>query len=394
MRFALVGDHPDGLDLARAALVSGRHELILYLGPPAGLESLRRHGATPAVRSDLEELLADPKLDAVIVAGAPKDRPAQLRRALQAEAHVLCVHPADASPDLAVEAAMIQADTHRVLLPILPMTLHPAVVRFGEILKAGPTPRLIEMEIWSAAETISAGAKPALPGWDVLRFLAGEIGEVFAHAAGSEPALDAPLLISGKFVSGLIYQASYLPHQAEERWRIASITSAGRTSLLFPHGWPGPAQLNWTDDTGTPREESWPSLDPCAALVEHVEQAVQLTQLRKPTPGQPAGESVAKTPPALGWLDEIRAAELDDAARRSARLGRSSTLDLQEASEEATFKGTMTLVGCSLIWAAVAALILAAWIPWLAWFILPVLAIFLTMQGLRWIIPGKPAGKS
>ena len=49
--------------------------------------------------SDLEEVLADPAIEAVIVAGAPAVRPAQLRRALQSERHVLCVHPADDSPE-------------------------------------------------------------------------------------------------------------------------------------------------------------------------------------------------------------------------------------------------------------------------------------------------------
>ena len=43
----------------------------------------------------------------------------------------------------------------------------------------------------------------------------------------------------------------------------------------------------------------------------------------------------------------------------------------------------MTLVGCSLIWLAVVVLILAFWIPWLAWGIVPVFAVFLLMQALR-----------
>ena len=49
----------------------------------------------------------------------------------------------------------------------------------------------------------------------------------------------------------------------------------------------------------------------------------------------------------------------------------------------------MTLVGCSLIWAALIVLILAVWIPWLAWLILPVLAVFLGLQALRWVLPDQ-----
>ena len=106
---------------------------------------------------------------------------------------------------------------------------------------------------------------------------------------------------------------------------------------------------------------------------------------------RPAGGGIADENAAAAGLAgrNPRAIELDDAARRSAHYGRSSTLDLQEASEEASFKGTMTLVGCSLIWAAVIVLILAVWIPWLAWLILPVLAIFLGLQALRLDHPGQ-----
>src|SRR5439155_26606835 len=95
MRFALLGDHRDGLDLACALHATGRHELRFYCGPPAGRAHLQRHGMDPLALSDLEEVLADPELDAAIAAGNVTARPAQLRRALQAECHVLCVHPAD-----------------------------------------------------------------------------------------------------------------------------------------------------------------------------------------------------------------------------------------------------------------------------------------------------------
>src|SRR5262245_54811644 len=101
MRFALLGDHPDGLDFSRSLAETGRHELSLYSGPSAGLENLRRVGLSPRSVSDLEEALADPNIDAVIVASNLSVRPRQLIRALQSECHVLCVHPADVSPDVA-----------------------------------------------------------------------------------------------------------------------------------------------------------------------------------------------------------------------------------------------------------------------------------------------------
>jgi predicted dehydrogenase len=316
-------------------------------------------------------------------------RPAQLRRALQSECHVLCVHPADPSPDVAYEAALIQSDTRRVLLPLLPMTLHPGIVRLAELARSSAA-RIVELEYWSAEEVLfdysEAGHRPGLPGWDVLRLLGGEIGEIYAQSAQAELLPGDPVLVSGRFVTGILLQATYMPNQAEARFRLSLVSTTGRATLVFDQGWPGPAQLTHHDGQGV---EKWDAFHPWSALLERFEQALLENAVRKPQPGQPDSVSLTSVPPVLGWQDELRALELDDAARRSIERGRSNTLDLQETTEEATFKGTMTLVGCSLIWLTVIVLILSVWFPWIAWLILPVFAVFLAMQGLRWVVPGS-----
>ena len=207
MRFALLGDHADGLDMARALVESGRHELLVYSGSPVGAEYLRRWNLSPRRVGDVEEVLADPGLQAIIVAGRPADRPALLRRALQSEHHVLCVHPADQTPDLAYEAAMLQADTRQVLFPLLPEALHPAFLYLREIIGHGaastafPKVRLIHWERWASEqvllETDTAGQKPGFPGWDILRQLGGEIVEVMALAGPESVEPDEPLLLAG-----------------------------------------------------------------------------------------------------------------------------------------------------------------------------------------------------
>jgi predicted dehydrogenase len=393
MRFALLGDHRDGLDFACALASADQHELILYFGSAAGLAHLHRHGLKPRSCTDLEEVLADSNLDAVIVAGGSAARPAQLRRALQSELHVLCAHPADPSPDVAYEAAMIQSDTRRVLLPLLPMTLHPGIGRLMELARAAPA-RLIELEIWSTEEVLAGasegGRKPGLPGWDVLRYVGGELQEIYAQAAQAELLPVEPLLVSGRFVSGALLQATYLPNQADARLRVSLVTATGRATLLFAQGWPGPAQLDYNSDQGESRAESWDAFHPWAALLDRFEQAIVAASLKKPQPGQPDDASLTGSSPVLGWQDELRALELDAAARRSAERGRSNTLDLQETTEEASFKGTMTLLGCSLIWLTLIVLIVSVWAPWVAWLIVPVLAVFLGMQALRWVYPPPP----
>jgi predicted dehydrogenase len=389
MRFALLGDHPDGLDFARALLASGRHEVAGYAGPAAGADYLRRWGVSPRVVGDPEELLADPAVEAVVVAGGPEARAAQLRRVLQSERHAACVHPADASPDTAYEAALLRNDVGRALFPLLPESTHPALTRLAGLFAHKPddgeaplgTLKLVQAERWSPEGVLldadREGHKPGLPGWDVLRAVGGDVVEVFAFAASEEVTPELPLLLAGRFARGALFQASLLPAQPETLWRLTAVGAYGRASLSFPDGWPGPARLSWLGPGGEERDETWPAWNPWPALVEAFERAV----------GDVGGED-------LPWQEEVRCLELDDAARRSVERRRANTLDLQEINEEVGFKGTMTLVGCGLIWGSLALLILSWWQPWLGWLIAPLFGVFLLMQLLRGLVPPTepPAG--
>src|SRR5206468_3648004 len=102
-------------------------------------------------------------------------RAAQLRRGLQSERHVLCVHPADPRPDLAYEAATIQGDTGYVLFPLLSEAQHPGIRRLAALAHAwqeldaetpppeglsttrhrpADFPRLVAIERWSSDEVL------------------------------------------------------------------------------------------------------------------------------------------------------------------------------------------------------------------------------------------------
>ena len=410
MRFGLLGDHADGLAMARALVASGRHALAIYAGPAAALEVLARDGIQAPRGADLEEALATVGLEAVIVASSPGRRAVHVRRALQSELHVLCVHPVDPSADFAYEAALLQSDVRRVLLPLLPETLHPGIRRLaasalrlrkradpGSQAPAPPaTPlQLIEIERWYPEEflldTGKDAHKPALPGWDVLRLLGGDIAEVSALAHEEELARGVPLLLTGRFVQGGLWKITLMPNQQQPMWRLAVVSAQARTELLFPQGWPGPCELRGDDEIGQAPGERWDSSHPWAALVEVFDAAVADWQTRQAPSAPGATDTVCLTadPPRLGWLDEIRALELDDAARRSAKRRRPADLDFQDATEEASFKGAMTLVGCGLLWSILLLAILSIWIPWLGWLILPILGIFLAMQALRAIVPGS-----
>jgi predicted dehydrogenase len=388
MRFALLGEHIDGLDVARALVASGRHELATYSGGPTGADALRRGGIRAQIVADLEEVLADPTVEAVIVAGALEERAYQLRRALQSERHVLCVHPPDDGPELAYEAAMVQGDTGCVLLPLMPESLHPGILRLRELATdqtALGILQLVEMERCAAEPVlIDAGLerhRPSLPGWDLLRALGGEIAEVVGFATAEALSCREPALLSGRFEARGLFQARYLTNQPESSLKVRLVGTFSRAELSFPAGWPGPARLVWRDESGA-CEQSWDAWNPWTPVVA----AFDLALARQ---GAPRPDDMVEEPPTLTWQTAIRSLELDDAVRRSVLRRRVSALEYPEATEEVGFKGTMTLVGCGLLWAIFFLLILAMWFPRLGWLILPLLLSFLGLQILRWLVPHR-----
>jgi predicted dehydrogenase len=380
MRFALLGDHPDGLDMAGALVDSGRHQVIVCA---AALDEVRleRLGQPKRV-SDVEEVLADLAVEAVIVAGPPSVRPEQLRRALQSERHVFCVHPADYGPNAGYEAALLQGDTGFVLFPLLPEALHPAIDRLRAFVSreegGGPVGafRLLAIERTSTGEmldnTHETSLGPAIPGWDVLRRLAGELSEVSSFCDGEELAGGVPVLLAGRFDRGGLFQMTLVPRQPASMWRVSVTGTRGLVEATFVQGWNGPVFLAWRDDTGQRREEYFERWDPWPVLVEQFEAALA---------GRPA---------LVSWQDEVRSLELDDAARRSVERRRVHPMEYQEASEEVGFKGTMTLVGCGLLWMVLMLLVVSLWVPWMGWLILPVLLVFVLLQLLRWVVPASP----
>jgi predicted dehydrogenase len=399
MHFALLGNHPDGLEMACCLAETGKHQLGAYTSSYLTPIIANRCGTEAKIVTDLEEILADPAIDAVIVASGPGHRTAHLRRALQSERHVLCVHPPDASADLAYEAAMIQNDTGHVLFPLLYEGLHPGILRLAALIKdntvrLGKT-KLIRLLVQSSQAILLAGGVKehhlSFPGWQILRQPGGEIAEVGAFAAAEELSAEEPLVFSGRYELGGLFEVSLVPLQPRSNCRIAVYGDQGQIDLTFPLGHPGPGYLTWQDQTGQRHEEAWPIWDPWPTLVDIFEQEIKAFELQNGRPAktkQPNVESWgASPPPNVTWQDCIRSLELDDAFRRSVERRRYSTLEYPEANEEVGFKGTMTLAGCGLIWLLLVIVILSAWIPALGWVIVPVLALFLGLQLFRWIIP-------
>jgi hypothetical protein len=203
----------------------------------------------------------------------------------------------------------------------------------------------------------SGARKPALPGWDVFRALGGEIAEVSGLAAREDLSASEPVLVSGRFERGGLLQLTLAP--GSEGCRLVIHGTVARADLYFPQGWRGPAFLCYSEANAA-REESWPSWDPWAETCNRVQALLPERGGAHLPSSEPITAGSARPPIRLSWEDEIRSLELDDAARRSVERRRTSVLEYQEASEEVGFKGTMTLVGCGLMWALLVMLLVSA----------------------------------
>jgi predicted dehydrogenase len=414
MRFALLGNDPDGLQMTCALVQSGRHLLAAYTTSLAE-EVRKRFNADARLVRDTEEVLADPGVGCVVVAGPATVRAEQLRRVLQSERHALCVRPAELSVENAYEASLMQGDVGRVLLPLMPAALHPGIRRLAAFVvregMAGPEMDtvglflLLEVEIEMTGEVLVAPAtsRPALPGWDVLRALGGEIDEVFAFAEQEELRPGGVVLTAGRFAKGGLFRMTLLPGRPSPGMRFTVVGGRSTAELYLPLGWEGPAFLSWAEPNAERHEESWETWDPWPALVEVFEAALAgqppeethvPQMLREAIATAPAAPRAALQVPAnkgpLSWQDAVRSRELDDAARRSIARRRASALEYPEATEEASFKGTMTLVGCSIVWIVLLLVFVSAWVPAAKYVIVILLVVFLVLQLLRYALPGRP----
>ncbi len=335
MRFALLGNHPDGLAMAQALVATGRHALIVVhdVPVPPFAQQAKSH-------PDLEEVLADPEIELVIVAGPMSVRAEQLRRSVQSERDVLCVHPCADRPDIAYEAALIQGDTKRLLIPLLPGALHPSTSPLSERLKNDASPfRVLSFR----QETPTVGEPP----WDLLRRVGGEIVEISGLAEVEEIDPVKPLVWSGRFEKGGLFHGVACPGPAEHL--SLTVINKGRET-------PGEEFSNRNPDQG------WALL---AAAIET------------------ARENSAPMP--ISWQDEIRALELQDALRRSVEKRRTSGLEYQEISEEIGNKGTLTLIGCGMIWLLLLVVGLSIWWPPIRWAIVPLLLGYLALLAMNWL---------
>lgn len=344
MRFALLGDDPRALSLARGVLSDPRHQLLATAhAPQCHAELLTFDLRLDACRT-WEELLTGTPLDAVIVSGDNED---VLRgaRQLAAAGKALLVLPTPGQTSTFVyELALLHGESPVVLFPVFPLREHPLVLKLRSLITGGTLGRVRHLqwtreiaanEVDDAVMSPAAVAAAFLCDADLLRFLGGDYDQVNATRSGDDRGISlATISLGGTNVPQAVWSASVAIHA--EKWRLVVAGELATCALLWDAQL-GELQLESVSGRETASEKIGEMIQPVLEKFSRV----------------CAGESQRQD-----WTDMTRAFELLDAVERSVRRRRTIDLHFEAPSERSLFKTQMTALGCGLLTATLFAVVL------------------------------------
>src|SRR5262245_248364 len=198
MRFALYaggrcGEQLLGRSMGLAAAGLPGHRLTRVVGSPQLVPGMPPLPANVQYSRGWEDLLTDPDVDAVIVAGTGEERQQAVRQLVQAGKAVLV------SPELLLpaafyyEMALVEAEVPGRLFPLLGLRGHPLIVKLRAFLSQDGLGRLLHAQLgrkMAAANAVNQLLSDATLSMalvcdaDILRCLCGNYDQVTASRSG------------------------------------------------------------------------------------------------------------------------------------------------------------------------------------------------------------------
>jgi predicted dehydrogenase len=357
-------------------LADGEHRIVAVF--PGFSEPL---SADIPVARDLDDALARAGIDAVIVGGPIGERGESLRRAAAEGLAIICLHPPGADSEAYYQVALSRAETGAVVVPDLPLRLHPGVDSLRQAMYGGDLGafRGLRFEFPTAEEGVDLARIEVPRAVDVIRALIGEIDALTATGdpPGQSPDLELVVQLRG--------------------------ADARRAELRTWSAPGGPARLTVAAANGSLTLEFDPLLEQPAHLIRRTQ--LHGEQVHALEPWDPHRATFAVL--TASWArraridllspnlhDATRAMELAEATVRSLRRGRTVDLHYEAISEEANFKSVMTSTGCMILIGAFIAVLFALsgpplgfnWTIYIAYLIPPILVIFVVLQSLRFAV--------
>jgi myo-inositol 2-dehydrogenase/D-chiro-inositol 1-dehydrogenase len=372
MNVLILGNGPAEHDWAHWLFARGVHRIeAAYPGFPADPEL-----AGIAIPLDFDDALARAGLDLIIVGGPIESRGESLRRAAADGQAIICLHPPDADSEAYYQVVLSRDETGAVIVPDLPLRLHPGVARLRKALASGELGPFRGLRYEESCEPGESLVRESFArAIDVVRAILGEVEAVTATA--DPPGLDPE-------------------HELIVQVRTAS---ARRAEMRLEQGDDEPTKITLQGTNGSITLEFDADLGQPARLIEHRPGQPDTVAPLEPFDPHAAIFSVllesrdrkASSLPAPNLQDGTRAMEIVEAVVRSLRRGRTVDLIYEPVSEESTFKSVMTSTGCMILIGSLCALLVALAGPplglsgtiYIAYLIPPILAIFAGLQILR-----------
>jgi predicted dehydrogenase len=373
MNVVILGNGDEELEWARWLLEQPEHRLVAAFPGFSDPDLV----SVPAPR-DAEDALAQPGLNTVIVGGPIALRGEYLRRAAAEGLAIICLHPSGEDSEAYYQVSLSRAETGAVIVPDLPLRLHPGVTALRQAMHSGELGafRNMRLEATSPDEDTDLARFAFARLVDVVRALLGEIEAVTATGDPPGEHPDLELVVQLRAPEGRRAELRINAGDPEAAQLILQGASASLTlefdSLLRDRA----RLIRRSASLAEDRVELAP-WDPHEAIV---------SVLAASSP-RPADKGL----PHPNLLDATRAMELSEATTRSLRRGRTVDLYYETISEEANFKSVMTSTGCMILLGALVILPLALagpslglrWTLFIPYVILPVLVIFAVLQFLR-----------
>lgn len=386
MRIALIGLSDEILPLVRA--VAARRGLSLAWGTELGAHRDEIARLVPRATFDepWEGLLGGTLADLVIVARGPDEelRAEQLRKLIAAGVALVVEHPMHSSMLVAYELEMIRKETGSLLIPFDPALYSDAFellrrLALGATSSIGAVEQVIvdqRRQNRSPQRVRELFARDAL----LLRELCGDLTRLSAMAptAAVDPYANLGIQLSGP--SGALVRWSIAPRDELAGGRVTVIGAVGRATLTMPE------RGTWRLETRGERGDMAQDFARAAVADDELDRLLQRLD---------RGEIVPD------WSDAARAIELADSIDRSLKKSRTVDLYNEDFTEQGTFKGTMTSLGCGLLLLSLGVLVVGVagvtmglkWTEYWPHVLVLVLVAFLALQLLKLVFPDQPSDR-
>ena len=376
MNVLILGDGTEELGWASWFSAHPEHHLEAVFPGFAGDEF-----AETRVARDLDEALATAGIDLAVVGGPLALRGEALRRAAAEGLAILCIHPPGADSEAYYQVALSRAETGALVVPDLPLRLHPGVRRLQQAVSSGAlgTVRAIRHECPANPADGELAQFAFARMVDVVRAMLGDIEALTASGDPPGEHPDIELVVQLRGGQGRRAEIRIWTGHAEPA-RLSVSGTLGSLTLEYDPSFREQARLIHRAERPGGEESS--VLEPWDSHAVIMETLLTCLESR----GQ---QSMTEPSPNLN--DGTRAMELSEAVVRSLRRGRTIDLHYEAISEDASFKSIMTSTGCMILLGTLFILPLALagpalgfnWTIYLAYLIPPMLVVFAVFQVLR-----------